>query len=118
VAVGSHTWSHPDLTALSAAEVDGELWRSRDRLEERLGEPVRSFCYPGGRWSRAVEARVREVYELAVIGGGGRLRASAVDPLRIQRVSLRSDGPRSLAPMLRARVWIEEWLADRVRRLR
>lgn len=118
VTIGSHTWSHPDLTALPAAEVDDELRRSRDRLEERLARPVRSFCYPRARWSRAVEARVRRCYDLAVVGGGGRFGGRRRDPYRIERVSLRVDGPRSLAPVLRAGVWLEERVADRVRRLR
>lgn len=118
VAVGSHTWSHPELTALPTAEVDDELRRSRERLEEQLGRPVGSFCYPRARWSRAVEARVRRHYELAVIGGGGRFGGRRRDPYRIERVSLRTDGPRSLAPVLHARVWLEERLADRMRRLR
>lgn len=118
VTFGSHTWSHPDLTALPATEVDDELHRSRELLEDRLGRPVRSFCYPRARWSRAVEARVRRHYELAVIGGGGRFGGRRRDPYRIERISLRADGPRSLAPVLRARVWLEERVADRLRRLR
>lgn len=118
VTVGSHTWSHPDLTALAPAEVDEELRRSRERLEERLGRPVRSFCYPRARWSPAVEARVRRRYDLAVIGGGGRFGGRRRDRHRIERVSLRADGPRALAPVLRARVWLEERVADRLRRLR
>ncbi len=118
VTVGSHTWSHPDLTALPAAEVGDELRRSRERLEERLGRPVRSFCYPRARRSRAVEARVRRHYDLAVVGGGGRFGGRRRDPYRIERVSLRTDGPQSLAPVLRAGVWLEERLADRLRRLR
>lgn len=118
VAVGSHTWSHPDLTTLPAPEAEDELRRSRERLEERLGRPVRSFCYPRARWSPAMEARVRRHYDLAVVGGGGRFGGRRRNPYRIERVSLRSDGPRSLAPVLRAGVWLEERLADRVRRLR
>lgn len=114
--IGSHTWSHRDLPSVPPAELEGELRGSRRRLEERLGTAVDSFCYPRARWSTAVEARVREVYRRAVIGGGGRWRGG--DPLRIERVSLRRDGPPALAPLLRSSVWLEERLADRVRRWR
>lgn len=111
--IGSHTWSHRDLPALPAAEVDDELVRSRARLEERLGRPVDSFCYPRARRSPRVEERVRRVYRRAVVGGGGRWRGG--DPLRIERVSLRRDGPPALAPLLAAPLWLEERLADRLR---
>jgi peptidoglycan/xylan/chitin deacetylase (PgdA/CDA1 family) len=116
LAVGSHTWSHPDLTRLPAAQVRDELRRSRAALEDRLGVPVTAFCYPRGLWSRHLEPLVGEVYELAVVGGGGKLSARRLRPLRIQRVPLRADGPASLIPLLGAPVWLEERVADTVRR--
>lgn len=116
--IGSHTWSHPDLPKLPAARVRDELRRSRQALEDRLAAPVRSFCYPRGLWSRRVEREVAEVYELATVGGGRRVTAETVRPLRIPRTSLRADGPGSLSPLLSAPVWIEEWVADRARRWR
>lgn len=115
--IGSHTWSHPDLTGLPEARVDRELVRSRDELRQRLGVPVTSFCYPRGLWSPRIERRVGRLYDVAAIGGGGRWRPGD-DPLRVQRVSLRRDGPVSLRPLLRSRVWLEERVADRVRRWR
>jgi len=118
LAVGSHTVSHPDLRRLGGAAIDGELRGSRAALEERLGIPVRSFCYPRGLWSRRVERRAGRWYPAAVVGGGGTATASSFRPLRIERVSVRRDGPASVVPMLDARVWLEERLADRVRRLR
>lgn len=114
--IGSHTWSHRDLPSLPPGEVDDELVRSRARLEERLGRQVETFCYPRARWSPRVEERVRRVYRRAVIGGGGRWRGG--DPLRVERISLRRDGPPGLAPLLAAPVWLEERLADRLRRWR
>lgn len=118
LAIGSHTWSHPDLTRLSAARVRDELRRSRVALEDRLGVPVTSFCYPRGLWSRRVEPLVAETYELAAVGGGGRSSSRRLRPLRIQRVPLRADGPDSLLPVLESPVWLEERLADTARRLR
>lgn len=116
--VGSHSLSHPDLRALSPDAARRELRGSRDLLEERTGRPVRSFCYPRALWSPRVEPRVGEVYEFAAVGGGRRLRPGRVEPLRLQRVSLRRDMPVELGPILRARVWLEEWIADAVRRRR
>jgi len=116
--VGSHTWSHPDLTRLDDGAVHDELVRSRERLEERLGVVVSAFCYPRALWSPRVERQVGKVYDLAVIGGGGRTTPRRLNPLRIQRVSLRRDGPASLAGVLAAPVWLEERVADVIRRWR
>jgi peptidoglycan/xylan/chitin deacetylase (PgdA/CDA1 family) len=62
--VGSHTRSHPDLTALSAAELDEELRVSRGELERRLGSPPAHFSAPYGdreRFSTAVSDAARRV---------------------------------------------------------
>ena len=46
VEFGSHTVSHPQLRSLTLAEIESELARSKDTLEQKLGEAVRSFSYP------------------------------------------------------------------------
>lgn len=115
--IGSHTWSHPDLTTLEAPRIREELTVSRQRLEGRLGRRVTAFCYPRARWNRRVETLVAEVYELAVVGGGRCLRRRT-PRLRVPRIPIRRDMPVSLAGLLRHQVWLEEWIADRIRRLR
>ncbi len=118
LAVGSHSWSHPDLRTVPLERLDRELAGSRRRLEERLGTPVDTFCYPRGLWDRACEAAVAHSYRAACIGGGGRALPGDYHPLRLQRVSVRRDGPASLAPVLAAGTWLEERWADRLRRRR
>jgi len=115
--LGSHSWTHRDLRRLPPPELDREIAASRRHLAERVEREVTSFCYPRALWSRRVERRVAAEYARAVIGGGRRWSPSQ-SPWRIQRVSLRRDGPPSLAPLLAAPVWLEEWAADRARRLR
>lgn len=46
--VGAHTMTHPVLSALPLAEQRAEVRQSKDRLEEILGLPVKSFSYPYG----------------------------------------------------------------------
>ena len=46
VCFGSHTVTHPQLTYLDAAGVKSELVRSKQALEDNLGEAVDSFAYP------------------------------------------------------------------------
>ncbi len=69
MAIGSHTWSHRNLAHLSpdAAEVD--LRRSREVLEQRLGEPVRDDRLPVG------EARPPRERRHVRGGAAGRVRA-------------------------------------------
>ncbi len=50
--VGSHTWSHTDLTAVSAAQAQQELGRTKAALEKILG--------PGSYWVRPPYGRLRE----------------------------------------------------------
>jgi len=47
--VGSHTVSHPRLSEVGDDTAFRELRESRDALENMLGEPVTSFCYPEGK---------------------------------------------------------------------
>lgn len=46
--IGSHTVSHPKLSALSAAEAHRELHESKDTLEQKLGAEVKFLAYPFG----------------------------------------------------------------------
>jgi peptidoglycan/xylan/chitin deacetylase (PgdA/CDA1 family) len=55
----SHTTTHPDLTTLSRASLRREVSGSRVRLQRMFGVPVTGFCYPAGRYDRAVLAAVR-----------------------------------------------------------
>ncbi len=58
--IGSHTMTHPDLTAIEGEQLRWELTESRKRLEDLTGAAVTSFCYPFGYFNRtardAVEA--------------------------------------------------------------
>jgi peptidoglycan/xylan/chitin deacetylase (PgdA/CDA1 family) len=58
IEIGSHTVSHADLANLSAAAVWSQLTQSKAFLEQLLGHPVVSFCYPSGRYTAAVASAV------------------------------------------------------------
>jgi peptidoglycan/xylan/chitin deacetylase (PgdA/CDA1 family) len=76
VTLGSHTWSHPNLTALLAAEIQEELDSSLRWLRERYPHrTVDWLSYPYGRWSRAVADAARRVgYSGAFRIAGGWIR--------------------------------------------
>src|SRR5437867_2951499 len=80
---GSHTCTHPALTALPPPRVLAELRDSRTALAQLLGAPVRVLCYPFGKQNAAVRALAREAgYEAAVIARR-RLNSSTSDPSRL-----------------------------------
>jgi peptidoglycan/xylan/chitin deacetylase (PgdA/CDA1 family) len=53
-AIGSHGWTHKFLTRCSDTELEDELCRSREILEQKLGSSVETVSMPGGRWNRRV----------------------------------------------------------------
>jgi len=48
ICFGSHTVTHPDLRSLGPDQLDYELGRSKEIIEDRLGAAVESFSYPHG----------------------------------------------------------------------
>jgi peptidoglycan/xylan/chitin deacetylase (PgdA/CDA1 family) len=62
--IGSHTVTHPHLTATSDAELSHELEASRAAVEDALGGPCPSIAYPYGDVdARVVAAAARAGYE-------------------------------------------------------
>ena len=116
VSVGAHTRTHPSLPAVGPSQAAWEIRTSREVLEDRLGAAVTSFCYPRALWTSGLEAVVKGAYRTSVVAGGVKARPANFDPYRIRRLSLRKDTPARLAPMLGSAVWLEEWIADHVRR--
>ena len=65
---GSHTLTHGKLTELSTQAAYREINESKLQLEDELGEPVISLCYPKGALNDAVVDMARQTgYKLAVV---------------------------------------------------
>ena len=104
---GSHTRTHPALTALPPQRALVELRDSRAALQQLLGEPVRVLCYPYGKQNPAVRALAREAgYEAAVIARR-RLNSRTTDPLRLTRLRIDTS---TRVPALRWTLWQLRWL--------
>ena len=85
---GSHTMSHARLTALAPDALAGEVEGSRRALEERLGRPVLSLCYPYGAVNAAVkDATERAGYAFGVASDSGPL-GFGEDLFEIRRVQV------------------------------
>jgi peptidoglycan/xylan/chitin deacetylase (PgdA/CDA1 family) len=64
--IGGHTLTHLRLTTLSDAAARKEIVEGKDSLEQVIGVPLRSFCYPGGEYRHRHPAIVREAgFDLA-----------------------------------------------------
>lgn len=86
MAFGSHGLSHRRVTELDDTTALSELTRSRDVLEQLLGERVDTFAYPYGVADGRTKALVgRAGYRAAFAVNSGPLRPED-DPLEIRRV--------------------------------
>jgi len=63
--IASHTVSHIDLSTLSKDKLISELELSKKKIEEIIGKPVISFCYPSGKYNAQVLKIVRLYYLFA-----------------------------------------------------
>lgn len=57
--IGSHTRNHVDLSTVTPVEARNEITSSKTDLEDLLGVPVRSFCYPFGAYREETPSLVR-----------------------------------------------------------
>ena len=86
--IQSHACSHRDLTSLPSGELGEELRRSKEALQDGLGDSVEHLAYPFGAVSPGVCLAAREAgYRSAVVLGKGRWHPNT-DPHWIPRDSL------------------------------
>ena len=86
--VDAHTFTHPDLTHVGAAQLWREVDGSRRAIQRTYGIPVDFFCYPAGRYDAAVLAAVRRAgYRGATTTQLGLARPAAPYTLSRVRVS-------------------------------
>lgn len=57
--VDAHSFTHPDLTTASRAQLRHEVTESRAWIRRMFGVRANFFCYPYGRYDAAVVAEVR-----------------------------------------------------------
>jgi peptidoglycan/xylan/chitin deacetylase (PgdA/CDA1 family) len=59
--IGNHSWSHPRLTTLDRAQVESQLRRTNEVIEQATGSSPREWRPPYGATSDLVAAAAREV---------------------------------------------------------
>jgi peptidoglycan/xylan/chitin deacetylase (PgdA/CDA1 family) len=86
VTIGSHTLSHYNLTVLDQATLRHELRESKSLLEEKLGTPVTSLCYPFGFCNEAVKRCAAEEGYAYAVACGDRYNTGKDDVYEMQRL--------------------------------
>jgi len=91
--IGSHTYSHMDLTKASNQQLKKELLDSKNLLEQLTKKPVDFLCYPAGQFNKQVITEAKNIgYKAAVTTQMGRT-AHSQDPLQWKRIRINySDG--------------------------
>jgi peptidoglycan/xylan/chitin deacetylase (PgdA/CDA1 family) len=99
MAIQSHSHEHVDLVGLSRPALERQVRESKDRLEDRLGIPVRFFAAPYGRVSRAIVEEALEAGYRAVCTSVSRLARPGTST--IPRLAVyRHTGARALERLL------------------
>jgi peptidoglycan/xylan/chitin deacetylase (PgdA/CDA1 family) len=90
--VDSHSVTHPDLTAISAAALTYQVDYSRTFLRKTFHIPVNSFCYPSSKYNAAAIAAVRaDGYTSATTEGN--MYATRADPFLLPRFEIEGGLP-------------------------
>ena len=93
--IGAHTHTHAQLDTVSLTRAADEVERSKAMLEDALGHPVASFAYPHGYSSAKVRRLIAERGFSSGAAVRNRFSAATDDPLRLARLTVRSDTPTS-----------------------
>jgi peptidoglycan/xylan/chitin deacetylase (PgdA/CDA1 family) len=97
--IDSHSLTHPDLTALTASELQAQVVQSRQYLPKHLGVPSNSFCYPSSDDNATVEAAVKSAgYEDATTEISSYASPTG-DPYQLPRFEMTTDLPQSQADL-------------------
>jgi peptidoglycan/xylan/chitin deacetylase (PgdA/CDA1 family) len=89
LSLGSHTWSHPNLTRLGPSELAEEMRLPLEWLNRRQDRTIPWLAYPYGLAdTQAAEAARAAGYEAAVLVSGGWATPPIRDPFGIPRVNI------------------------------
>lgn len=93
-AIGCHTWTHRPLgQGTPVAVLREEISEAKDRLCERIGREVQTFCWPRGRvtdYSAAAHRMIVRTYDLGLMTLGAVVRPST-SPHAIQRFNVEAN---------------------------
>lgn len=91
ITIGSHSMTHRSVARISNAEAYEEILRSREILEDRIGEPIAAFAYPFGTradYNESTASLIREAgYEFAFTSQHGAIFSES-DSYELPRIKV------------------------------
>jgi peptidoglycan/xylan/chitin deacetylase (PgdA/CDA1 family) len=90
---GSHTCTHPVLTAMPQSQAEEEIAASRDELESRLGVEISLFAYPYGEYSDSIATMVRYAGYAGACTIDTGLNTLTTSPLLLRRTEIQGTDP-------------------------
>jgi peptidoglycan/xylan/chitin deacetylase (PgdA/CDA1 family) len=91
VDIGSHTVTHPILATLTEEESWRELTVSRAQIEEAVGRPVVSFCFPNGKpgdYRLSQLQQIRDAGYAGAVSADFGMVANSADPYMLPRLGV------------------------------
>jgi len=89
ITFGSHSATHPDLSALARDDEKKELLRSKEQIEDHICEPVDTFSYPFSHFNSTVKCLVKETgYKAACTYQPFYVGSARRDPFELQRIGI------------------------------
>jgi peptidoglycan/xylan/chitin deacetylase (PgdA/CDA1 family) len=89
MSIEPHGRTHADLAASSASDQLWQIAGSQKILEEKLGQPIRFYCYPSGRYNAQTITTLRAQGYLAAVTTDYGATHSGADLLELTRVRIR-----------------------------
>lgn len=89
--IGNHTWNHPNLKQLPAAECNDEIVRLNQFLQEAEVPPPVSFAYPGGPYAENAASLLAANFRGARTTEQRPWRPEADDPMRIPAIPVQGE---------------------------
>ncbi len=83
---GAHTHSHPKLDTLPPAVARSEITRSKDLLEQHLGQKIESFAYPFGYYTAYTRWLVKEAGFTSACTVNLAMSSEAADHFALERL--------------------------------
>lgn len=87
---GAHTYTHPDLRGKTVDYIVWQVVGSKEAIEARIGEPVRFFAYPSGRYDRLVVDVLRSAHFWGAVTTHNSSAVRSDNLFRIPRIRIRA----------------------------